>query len=123
MSLEDGEIPGSNTSQQQAESDSNEKNINNIGIGFLNDFRRMNVGLSRAKVGCFIAGHYETLNYLEEKEYILNKTEEKETILNLDMDVNTILTKKCLIDIHQENPQDVSLEYKYKKGEQTTFNL
>ena len=70
---------------------------------------------------CLNEGHYETLNYLEEKEYILNKTEEKETILNLDMDVNTILTKKCLIDIHQENPQDVSLEYKYKKGEQTTF--
>ena len=62
MALEDGEIPGSEQSPKQTDTDSNEKtNNNNIGIGFLNDFRRMNVGLSRAKVGCFIVGHYETL--------------------------------------------------------------
>ena len=60
MALEDGEIPGSEQSPKQTDTDSNEK-TNNIGIGFLNDFRRMNVGLSRAKVGCFIVGHYETL--------------------------------------------------------------
>ena len=41
---------------------SNEKNSkDNIGIGFLNDFRRMNVGLSRAKLCCFVIGHYNTL--------------------------------------------------------------
>ena len=61
MALEDGEIPGSEQSPKQTDTDSNEKTNNNIGIGFLNDFRRMNVGLSRAKVGCFIVGHYETL--------------------------------------------------------------
>ena len=95
MSLEDGEIPGSNTSQQQAESDSNEKNINNIGIGFLNDFRRMNVGLSRAKVGCFIVGHYETLknnnywmklmNYCKEKKsfFQVEKNKEFDAIKNV----------------------------------------
>ena len=43
--LEDGEIP------QTPEEKLNENNNSNIGIGFLNDFRRMNVGLSRAKVG------------------------------------------------------------------------
>jgi len=49
MDLEYSDIPG------------NKQSSNNIGIGFLNDFRRTNVGLSRAKFGCFIVGHYEIL--------------------------------------------------------------
>ena len=44
----------------------NDVNINDndngkIGIGFLNDYRRMNVGLSRAKMACFVVGNAETL--------------------------------------------------------------
>ena len=96
MSLEDGEIP--NNSPEQTELDSNEKSSNNIGIGFLNDFRRMNVGLSRAKVGCFIVGHYETLknnnywmklmNYCKEKKSFFHVEENKEfdTIQNVFVD-------------------------------------
>ena len=95
MSLEDGEIPGATQSQKETELDSNEKNSNNIGIGFLNDFRRMNVGLSRAKVGCFIVGHYETLknnnywmklmNYCKDKKsfFKVEKNKEFDAIQNV----------------------------------------
>ncbi len=34
---------------------------NHTGIGFLNDFRRMNVALSRAKFACFVIGNSNTL--------------------------------------------------------------
>ncbi len=34
---------------------------NHTGIGFLNDFRRMNVALSRAKYACFVIGNSNTL--------------------------------------------------------------
>ena len=41
---------------------SNNINNNNNDLGFLCDFRRMNVALSRAKVGCFVVGQCYTLN-------------------------------------------------------------
>ena len=37
----------------------NTNNREGENIGFLNDFRRMNVALSRAKLGCFIIGNSE----------------------------------------------------------------
>ena len=95
MVLEEGEIPGSAHSTQQLDSDSNDKSCNNIGIGFLNDFRRMNVGLSRAKAGCFIVGHYETLknnnywmklmNYCKDKKsfFQVEKNKEYDAIKNV----------------------------------------
>jgi superfamily I DNA and/or RNA helicase len=95
MDLEDGEIPGSEQSPKQTDTDSNEKSNNNIGIGFLNDFRRMNVGLSRAKAGCFIVGHYETLknnnywmklmNYCKDKKsfFQVEKNKEYDAIKNV----------------------------------------
>ena len=41
--------------------DDEEYNKNHYGIGFLNDFRRMNVALSRAKFACFVIGNSDTL--------------------------------------------------------------
>ena len=88
--LEDGEIPSSTTEKIQ-----NNNNNENIGIGFLNDFRRMNVGLSRAKYGCFVVGHFETLKnnlyweklmkYCQDKKSFFNveKSKEKEAIQNI----------------------------------------
>jgi senataxin len=38
-----------------------EYNKNHTGIGFLNDFRRMNVALSRAKYACYVIGNSNTL--------------------------------------------------------------
>ena len=61
----------------------------------MNDFRRMNVGLSRAKYGCFVVGHFETLKnnlyweklmkYCQDKKSFFNveKTKEKEAIQNI----------------------------------------
>ena len=85
--IEEGEIPSSPEQSSQ--------NNNNVGIGFLNDFRRMNVGLSRAKVGCFVVGHYETLknnpywekliNYCKEKNsfFKVEKSKESDSIRNI----------------------------------------
>ena len=90
-SLEDGEIP-SFPEQSNQNSNNNEKNV---GIGFLNDFRRMNVGLSRAKVGCFVVGHFETLknnsywkklmNYCKDKNsfFKVENSKESESIKNI----------------------------------------
>ena len=87
--LEDGEIP------KTPEEKLNENNNNNIGIGFLNDFRRMNVGLSRAKVGCFVVGHFETLknnsywkkliNFCKDKKsfFKVEKSKESDSIRNI----------------------------------------
>jgi len=82
--LEDGEIPSS--PQSPTPEDSNEKNNNNIGIGFLNDFRRMNVGLSRAKIGCFIVGHYETLKNNSYWIQLMNYCKEKKSFFQVDKD-------------------------------------
>ena len=85
--IEEGEIPSSPEQSSQ--------NNNNVGIGFLNDFRRMNVGLSRAKAGCFVVGHYETLknnpywekliNYCKEKNsfFKVEKSKESDSIRNI----------------------------------------
>ena len=91
IALEEGEIPSSPDQSSQ----SNSNNGNNIGIGFLNDFRRMNVGLSRAKACCFVIGHYETLknnlywkklmNYCKEKNsfFEVEKNKESDAINNI----------------------------------------
>ena len=89
-SLEDGEIPS--LPEQCNQNNNNERNV---GIGFLNDFRRMNVGLSRAKVGCFVVGHFETLknnsywkklmNYCKNKNsfFKVENSKESESIKNI----------------------------------------
>ena len=85
--LEDGEIPSS--------PGKNDNNNGNIGIGFLNDYRRMNVGLSRAKVGCFVVGNFETLKnnpyweklmkYCKDRKsfFTVEKNKESESIKNI----------------------------------------
>ena len=91
INLEEGEIPSSPDQSSQ----NNSNNGNNVGIGFLNDFRRMNVGLSRAKCCCFVIGHSETLknnlywkkliNYCKDKNsfFQVEKNKESETIKNI----------------------------------------
>ena len=93
INLEEGEIPSS--PDQSSQNNSNSNNGNNVGIGFLNDFRRMNVGLSRAKCCCFVIGHSETLknnlywkkliNYCKDKNsfFQVEKNKESETIKNI----------------------------------------
>jgi len=63
---------------------------------------------------------YEILEYLGEKKYTLNKTKGNEKVIYLQMEVDKILTKSCLIDIHQTDPQKVKLEYKFEKGEESS---
>ena len=65
------------------------------GIGFLNDFRRMNVAISRAKIGCFVVGNSEVLNnnfywktlinYCKDKNsfFKVDKSKESESIKNI----------------------------------------
>ena len=62
-------------------------------IGFLNDFRRMNVALSRAKLGCFIIGNSQKfkndpfwqklINFCKEKKcfYIINSLNEANQVI------------------------------------------
>ena len=76
----------------------NNQNTNNDVIGFLSDFRRMNVALSRAKFGCFIVGNSQKfksdpyweklINFCKEKNCffnVLNKDDFKNTIQNIFM--------------------------------------
>ena len=85
INLEDGEIPEKRSSPQSGDTDSNEKDSkSNIGIGFLNDFRRMNVGLSRAKAGCFVVGHFETLKNNNYWNKLMNYCKEKNSFFKVD---------------------------------------
>ena len=86
LSLEDGEIPGSPNGNKTPDSLSNDKSTGSIGIGFLNDFRRMNVGLSRAKIGCFVVGHYETLKNNNYWKKLMNYCKEKNSFFKVEKD-------------------------------------
>lgn len=81
ISLEEGEIKSVNENDNTS---SNNNNGNNIGIGFLNDFRRMNVGLSRAKVGCFVVGNYETLKNNSYWKKLMDYCKEKKSFFNVE---------------------------------------
>ena len=82
------------SSSTEKSNENNNKSGNN-GIGFLNDFRRMNVALSRAKLGCFVVGNSETLNnnfywknlinYCKDKKsfFKVEKSKESESINNI----------------------------------------
>jgi senataxin len=61
-----------------------QSNKNNVGIGFLNDYRRMNVGLSRAKFGCYVVGHYETLKNNSYWEKLINYCKDKKSFFKVD---------------------------------------
>ena len=89
--LEDGEIP------KTPEEKLNENNNNNIGIGFLNDFRRMNVGLSRAKVGCFVVGHFETLKNNSYWKKLINFCKDKKSFFKVEKSKESDSTRNILI--------------------------
>ena len=99
IDLEEGEIPGTVANHQTEETSSNnEKNgKDNIGIGFLNDFRRMNVGLSRAKVGCFVVGHYETLKNNNYWNKLMNYCKDKNSFFKVDKDKKSDTIKNIFV--------------------------
>ena len=53
-------------------------------IGFLNDYRRMNVGLSRAKLGCFVIGNSQKLKKDLYWEKLIHLCKEKKCIYEID---------------------------------------
>jgi senataxin len=53
-------------------------------IGFLNDYRRMNVGLSRAKLGCFIIGNSLKLKKDHYWEKLIHLCKGKKCIYSID---------------------------------------
>ena len=59
---------------------------------------------------------YELLKYKSIKSYTLNIADEKEFIIYLKMEVNKILSNDCLINLHQTNPQSITLRYKFDKN-------
>ena len=65
-------------------SNKNNNKYGNTGIGFLNDFRRMNVGLSRAKLGCFVVGNSETLNNNFYWKNLINYCKDNKTFFKVE---------------------------------------
>ena len=59
---------------------------------------------------------YELLKYKGIKSYTLNIADEKEFIIYLKMEVNKILSNDCLINLHQTNPQSITLRYKFDEN-------
>ena len=59
------------------------------GIGFLNDFRRMNVGLSRAKYACFVVGNGDTLKNNEYWNKFITYCKEKNNYFLVDKEKNS----------------------------------
>ena len=53
-------------------------------IGFLNDYRRMNVGLSRAKLGCFIIGNSQKLKIDHYWEKLIEFCKDKKCFYKID---------------------------------------
>ena len=61
----------------------NNNNTNNDVIGFMSDFRRMNVALSRAKFGCFIVGNSQKFKNDPYWEKLINFCQEKNCLFNI----------------------------------------
>ena len=59
------------------------------GIGFLNDFRRMNVGLSRAKYAYFVVGNGDTLKNNEYWNKFITFCKEKNNYFLVDKEKNS----------------------------------
>ena len=74
-----GEIPS-----WAGKSDQSNSKCGNTGIGFLNDFRRLNVGISRAKLGCFVVGHFETLKNNHYWKILMNYCKEKNSFFKVE---------------------------------------
>ena len=89
IELEDGEIASSGEQSSQ-------NNNGVIGIGFLNDFRRMNVGLSRAKIGCYVVGHFETLKNNSYWEKLINYCKDKNSFFKVDKSKESEAIKNIL---------------------------
>ena len=59
---------------------------------------------------------YEILEYKHKKEYVFDLTDGNEKIFYLKMEVDKILTNDCLINIHQTDPQIVTLYYTFDEN-------
>ena len=63
---------------------------------------------------------YDVLEYKGTKTYKLNATDKTESTHYLQMEVDKILTDSCLIIMHQTDPQEITLEYKFEKEGKTS---
>ena len=89
IELEDGEIESSCK-------ELNQNNNGSVGIGFLNDFRRMNVGLSRAKIGCYVVGNFETLKNNSYWEKLINFCKNRNSFFKVDKSKESEAIKNIL---------------------------
>ena len=80
----------------------NGNNINNDAIGFLSDFRRMNVALSRAKIGCFVVGNSQKFKSDPYWEKLINFCKEKNSFFSIqNKDEFNDVASKVFIDINR----------------------
>ena len=63
---------------------------------------------------------YDVLEYMGAKTYTLNATVKTESTHYIQMEVDKILTDSCLMVIHQTDPQEITLEYKFEKEGKTS---
>ena len=66
------------------ENNSSIEKLGKGGIGFLNDFRRMNVAVSRAKIGCFIVGNSKVLQNNFYWKKLMNYCKDKKSFFKVD---------------------------------------
>ena len=80
----------------------NGNNINNDAIGFLSDFRRMNVALSRAKLGCFVVGNSQKFKSDPYWEKLINFCKVKNSFFSIkNKDEFNDVASKVFIDINR----------------------
>ena len=79
-------------------SNKNNAKNGNEAIGFLSDFRRMNVALSRAKLGCFIVGNSKQFENDKYWKKLIEFCKEKKSFFEVkSKEDNTNQIKKILI--------------------------
>ena len=89
-------------------------------IGFLNDFRRMNVGLSRAKLACFIIGDSSTLtlnsywkkllDYCRLRQSFIDVAKEEEAKMKME---KIFIKKEMCPEMEDGEIRDKKKKYKY----------
>ncbi len=92
----------------------NKRNVLNRkeNIGFLNDYRRMNVALSRAKFSCFIIGDYFTLKNNEYWSKLIDYCNELENLFVLNKElIREINSKISDENIYNYSKSDNEFDY------------
>ena len=70
---------------------------------------------------CLIHGQnkYDILDYNTEIIYTLNNPNNTDMEFYVQMNVDSIMTKNCLINIRQTDPQKIILQYKFENGQES----